>query len=86
MAQIYLEYVNELNKFRPVEDYYARNLKIEPIKELNLKMIELFFNKYLTGINLSKLSNLKLKHSIIDLKIRLAIHSNKIDDAKKTYL
>lgn len=49
-------------------------------------MIELFFNKYLTGINLSKLSNSKLKHSIIDLKIRLAIHSNKIEDAKKTYL
>ena len=32
-------------------------MKIVPYKQLNLKMVELFFMKYLTGINLSELKN-----------------------------
>lgn len=40
-------------------------------------MVELFLMKYLSGINLSELKNKKLIHSIIDLKIRLAINANK---------
>ena len=31
-------------------------------------MVELFFNKYLTGLNLAELKNVKLRASIIDLK------------------
>jgi hypothetical protein len=52
-------------------------MKIVPYKQLNLKMVELFFMKYLTGINLSELKNKKLRSSIIDLKIRLSINTNK---------
>lgn len=49
-------------------------------------MVEMFFMKYFSTINLAKLKNLKLKSSIIDLRIRLAIHSGNDANAKKFYL
>lgn len=49
-------------------------------------MVELFFMKYFSGINLGKLENFKLRASIIDLRIRLAIHTGRTEDAKKFYL
>lgn len=70
--------MNELNKLQPLENYFAKDLMISHHKELNLKMVELFTMKYLSGINFGKLANQKLKHSIIDFRIRLAINSNKI--------
>lgn len=79
LAQIFLEYINELNKLQPLENYFSKDLVISHHKELNLKMVELFMMKYLSSINFGKLTNQKLKHSIIDLRIRLAINSNKIE-------
>ncbi len=86
MAQIFLEYINELNKVEPIENFYSKDLLLQPNKQVNLKMVELFFMKYFSSINLSKLENLKLRASVIDLRLRLAINSGKTEDAKRFYL
>lgn len=55
-------------------------MKILVNKNLTLKMVELFFMKYLASVSdLSKVANKKLRQSIIDLKIRLSINGNKIE-------
>jgi len=51
---------------------------IGQIKDINLKMVELFFMKFMSGIKMEELKNSKLKGSIIDLKIRLALNSGKV--------
>jgi hypothetical protein len=40
-------------------------------------MVELFFMKYFNTIKLNELKNVKLRSSIIDLRIRFAINSGK---------
>ena len=80
LGQVYLDYLNEYTKHRKVT--YSRDRTFVECKEANFKMVMMFLDKFEKGFLAKELPEEKndlnirnkFKTSIIDLKLKIAIH------------